>query len=141
MTSSRRPSNYVAKKVKSTLPAVLKPAALARVPIQDVLEGTVEPEPLNAAVPELLQEVQAYIAQHCTDIKGDPIADYHPIKGMAKMSVDPNVKDEVRLRAYSEVASYMFTRLRGIEIESHHEETVTFVVKKEFSFTGGDQGH
>ena len=103
-----------------------------------VLEGMVEPLPLNAAAPEMLREVQEYITQHCTDINGDPIRDYHPIKGMAKMSTDPNVKDEVRLRAYSEVASYMFTRLRSLEIESHHEEKHTFVVRKEFSFTGGD---
>jgi hypothetical protein len=85
-----------------------------------------------------LEEIQAYVAARHTDVSGQPIKDWHPVKVLASLSIDPNVKPEVRARAASDAASYLFQRLRALEIESNHHETHTFVVRKEFSFIGGD---
>ena len=116
------------KQPKAALPSVVAPAALL----------PASPAPTEATEKVTLAELQAYVAAHHTDVNGKPITDWHPLKVLAAMSVDPNVKPETRAKAASEAASYLFARLRGIEIDSHHEETHTFVVRKEFSFTGGD---
>jgi hypothetical protein len=115
------------KQPKAALPAAVAPAVLAPTTL-----GPTEPTEKVTLV-----ELQEYIAAHHTDVNGKPITDWHPLKVLASMSVDPNVKPETRAKAASDAASYLFARLRGIEIDSHHEETHTFVVRKEFSFTGG----
>jgi len=107
---------------------------LVPLPAAPLAPATQAPEPPVTQIS--LKEIQAYVAEHCRNQLGEPIRDWKPQNILAQMSVDPNIKPETRAKCASDVLSYLHPRLRGIEIESHHEETHTFIVKKEFSFAG-----
>jgi hypothetical protein len=104
-------------------------ASKASTELAVIPETEAPPSVVSAGTLSLLKELQSHVASNRTDINGKPVTDWAPLKNLALIATDPNVDAAVRARCLSEIASYIYPRLRGIEIASKHDETINVNIR------------
>ncbi|HUD10984.1 MAG TPA: hypothetical protein VMS08_01115 [Candidatus Saccharimonadia bacterium] len=69
--------------------------------------------------------------QDCEDEFGDPIDSegYHPLQVLARFSINPNVKDELRIRCADILSRYLEPQLKALEVHSNVDHELIIVHK------------
>lgn len=60
---------------------------------------------------------------------GEEYANYNPVVEMAKLANSPLIKDDLKFKANSEIASYMYPKVKSYEIKEKTDKTVNINIK------------
>jgi hypothetical protein len=84
---------------------------MARPARVDGVLTTVKQDSVHEVFARLQHELRAYVED-----LGLVFQEYNPLVAMAQMAVNPATPPELRLRCHSEVASYLYPKLKSMEI-------------------------
>jgi hypothetical protein len=78
-------------------------------------DGTLLPAK-QETVQDLFARLQAELRAYMDDLGLPMTKEYNPLVALAQMAVNPATPPELRLRCHSEVASYLYPKLKSMEI-------------------------
>lgn len=84
---------------------------MSRTPKNDPLQ-----QHRSETVQEVFARIQGELKDYVTEMGVRNFDNYNPLTAMAKMAVNPATPPELRLKAHSELAGYLYPKLKSMDI-------------------------